>query len=317
MLPVADGGDFGGSLRNPAGWSNVLSLRPSIGRVPTSARDQWLPTPAVLGPMARSIPDLALLYGVQAGYDARAPLSLDGEPGRELALDLERDFRGTRIAWSGDFGGQLPFEPGLLDTCRAALESFRELGASVDEANPDFPLEQVWEAWLVLRAWQAGSGLLEVYKSPALRAHMKPEAVFEVESGARLSAYDVSAASLVRSQWYEAVRAFLERYDFWLLPSAQLFPFDVKLDWPREIAGRRMRTYHEWMQVVLPVSLSGCPVVTAPAGFGANGLPIGLQIVAPNRAERDALELAHAYDRRTGWVTKRLPTMISAMGDAR
>jgi len=317
MLPVADGGDFGGSLRNPAGWNNVFSLRPSIGRVPTSARDVWLPTPAVLGPMARSVPDLALLYGVQAGYDARAPLSLDGEPGRELALDLGRDFAGCRIAWSGDLGGALPFEPGVLDTCRAALESFRELGASVEEANPDFPLDEVWRAWLVLRAWQAGSALLDVYKSAALRAHMKPEAIFEVESGAKLSAYDVSTASLVRSQWYEAVRAFFERYDFWLLPSAQVFPFDVGLDWPREIAGRRMETYHEWMRVVLPVTLSGCPVVTVPAGFGAGGLPIGLQVVAPNRAERAALELAHAYDRRTGWVSKRPPTMIGGTGGAR
>jgi amidase len=251
---------------------------------------------------------------VQAGYDARAPLSLGDDPARDLPLDLAREVRGARIAWSGDMNGQLPFEPDVLETCRAALATFSELGCAVEEANPDFPLDEVWRAWLVLRAWQAGSGLLEVYKSAALRAHMKPEAIFEVESGAKLSAYDVSAASLVRSHWYEAVRAFFERYDFWILPTAQLFPFDVALDWPREIAGRRMETYHEWMKVVLPVTLSGCPVVTAPAGFGANGLPIGLQIVAPNRAERDALELAHAYDLRTGWVMKRPPTMLGDAG---
>ncbi len=309
MLPVADGGDFGGSLRNPAGWNNVFSLRPSIGRVPSHGRELWLPSPAVLGPLARSVPDLALLYGVQAGYDARAPLSLGDDPARDVPLDLAREFRGARIAWSGDMNGRLPFEPGVLETCRAALAAFGELGCAVEEANPDFPLDEIWRAWLVLRAWHAGSGLLDVYKSAALRAHMKPEAIFEVESGAKLSAYDVSAASLVRSHWYEAVRAFFERYDFWILPTAQVFPFDVALDWPREIAGRRMATYHEWMKVVLPVTLSGCPVVTAPAGFGANGLPIGLQIVAPNRAERDALELAHAYDLRTGWVSQRPPPL--------
>jgi amidase len=155
-----------------------------------------------------------------------------------------------------------------------------------------------------------GTSLMDVYKSAALRAQMKPEAVFEVENGAKLTAYEVSAASLVRSQWYEAVRAFFERYDFWILPTAQLFPFDVALDWPREIAGRKMETYHEWMKVVLPVTMSGCPAVAAPAGFGANGLPIGLQIVARNRAERDCLELAHAYDRRTGFVTDRPPTLL-------
>ena len=310
MLPVADGGDFGGSLRNPAGWNNVFSLRPSIGRVPWSARDLWLPSMAVLGPMARSVPDLALLYGVQAGYDPRVPLSLEGGSALERPLDLEREFAGARIAWCGDMNGYLPFEAGVLDTCRAALATFTDLGCHVEEANPDFPVDSVWRAWLVLRAWQAGSALLDVYKSAALRAHMKPEAIFEVESGAKLGAYEVTAASLVRSRWYEAVHAFFERFDYWILPTAQVFPFDVALDWPREIAGRPMETYHEWMKVVLPVTMSGCPVVTAPAGFGANGLPMGLQIVARNRAERDCLELAHAYDRRSGWVAKRPPTLL-------
>ena len=198
----------------------------------------------------------------------------------------------------------------MLETCGAALATFVDLGCSVEEANPDFPIDAVWRAWLTLRAWQVGTSLLEVYENPALRAHMKPEAVCEVESGAKLGAYDVSAASLVRSRWYEAVRAFFERYDYWILPTAQVFPFDVSLDWPREIAGRSMETYHEWMKVVLPVTMSGCPVVAAPAGFGANGLPIGLQIVGRNRAERDCLELAHAYDRRTGWVERRKPTLL-------
>ncbi len=309
MLSVADGSDYGGSLRNPAGWNNVFSLRPSIGRVPSSARDLWLPSLGVLGPMARNVPDLILLLGVQAGYDARAPLSLEGALGLET-LDPEREFTGARIAWSGDLNGALPFEAGVLDTCSAALAAFRDMGCAVEEANPDFPIDEVWRAWLTLRAWQVGSSLLDVYKDAALRAHMRPEALFEVESGAKLSAYDVSAASLVRSRWYEAVRAFFGRFDYWILPTAQVFPFDPALDWPREIAGRRMETYHEWMKVVLPVTLSGCPVVAAPAGFGANGLPIGLQIVARNRAERDCLELAHAYDRRTGWVTKRPPTLL-------
>jgi amidase len=143
-----------------------------------------------------------------------------------------------------------------------------------------------------------------------MRCAAQPEAVFEVE-GREAHAYDISAASLVRSQWYEAVHSFFERYEYWILPTAQLFPFDVALDWPREIAGRKLETYHEWMKVVLPVTMSGCPVVTAPAGFGgANDLPIGLQIVGRNRAERDCLELAHAYDRRTTRVAKRKPTLL-------
>jgi len=149
-----------------------------------------------------------------------------------------------------------------------------------------------------------------VYDNPALRAQLKPEAAYEVEQGAKLSAYDVSAASALRSQWSEAVRAFFERHDFWVLPTAQLFPFDAALDWPREIAGRRMETYHEWMKVALPVTMSGCPALAAPAGFGPAGLPIGIQIVGPNRAERACLELAHAYDQRTKWVETHRPALL-------
>jgi amidase len=309
MLPVADGSDYGGSLRNPAGWNNVFALRPSFGRVPSNTRDAWLPSMGVLGPMARSVPDLALLLGVQAGYDARAPLSLDGDLGLE-SLDLERDFKGARIAWSGDMNGYLPFEAGVLETCSDALVAFGDLGCEIEEANPSFAMDAVWRAWLTLRAWQAGTGLLDIHRNASLRPHMKPEAVFEVESGAKLTAYEVSAASAVRSQWYEAVRMFFERYDYWILPTAQLFPFDVSLDWPHEIAGRKMETYHEWMKVVLPVTMSGCPALAAPAGFDSRGLPIGIQIVSRNHAERACLELGHAYDKLTGWVAKRPPELL-------
>ena len=310
MLPVADGGDYGGSLRNPAGWNNVFALRPSFGRVPSNTRDAWLPSMGVLGPMARNVPDLALLLGVQAGYDARAPLSLDGDLELET-LDLGRDFKGTRIAWSGDMNGYLPFEAGVLDTCRGALAAFEDLGCKVEEANPPFPIDAVWRAWLTLRAWQGGTSLLEVHGNASMRPHMKPEAVFEVDSGAKLSAYDVSAASALRSQWSEAVRGFFEKFDYWILPTAQVFPFAVELDWPHEIAGHEMETYHEWMKVALPVTMSGCPALAAPAGFNIEGLPIGIQIVARNHAERACLELAHAYDERTRWVTRRPPKLLS------
>ena len=310
MLPVADGSDYGGSLRNPAGWNNVFALRPSFGRVPSNTRDAWLPSMGVLGPMARNVPDLALLLGVQAGYDARAPLSLDGDLELET-LDLGRDFKGARIAWSGDMKGYLPFEAGVLDTCRGALAAFEDLGCKVEEANPSFPIDAVWRAWLTLRAWQGGTSLLEIHSNASMRPHMKPEAVFEVESGAKLSAYDVSAASALRSQWSEAVRGFFEKFDYWILPTAQVFPFPVELDWPHEIAGHEMETYHEWMKVALPVTMSGCPALAAPAGFNIEGLPIGIQIVARNHAERACLELAHAYDERTRWVTRRPPKLLS------
>ena len=309
MLPLADGSDYGGSLRNPAGWNNVFGFRTSFGLIPSDKTEVWLPSMGVLGPMARNVPDLAMLLAVQAGYDARVPLSLDSDPAGFLK-PLERDFRGTRIAWLSDFGGAVPYEPEVLQVCRSALDHFEAIGCVVEESSPNYPVEKVWQALLSLRAWQAGSTLIAYYKDPSKRALLKPEAVFEVERGLKLSAFDISAASDVRSEWYQAVRQFFERYDFLVAPTAQLFPFDADLDWPQEIAGTRMSTYHEWMKGVLPITMAGSPALAAPAGFSKRGLPIGIQIVGPNRADFACMQLAHAYDLSAQWTRKSLPALL-------
>jgi amidase len=308
MLPVADGSDFGGSLRNPAGWNNVFGFRTSMGLVPNSALDGWFPSMSVLGPMARNVPDLALLLSVQAGYDARVPLSCGD--GSVFQRRLESDLKGKRIAWSGDFKGYLPYEPGVLEVCTRALKVFESMGCVVEEAQPGYSIDAVWRAWLTLRAWQSGASLLAYYNDPEKRALLKPEAIFEVESGLKLTAFDISAASAVRTAWHQAVREFFEKYDYFIVPTAQLFPFDGNLHWPQEIAGKKMATYHEWMKGVLPVTMSGCPALAAPAGFGDAGLPIGIQIVAPLHAELACLQLAYGYDIATSWSAKRLPGLL-------
>ncbi len=155
MLPVADGSDYGGSLRNPAGWNNVFGFRTSIGRVPADGRDAWLPSMGVLGPMARNVADLAMLLDVQAGYDARVPLSIAGD-GTNLQGSLDADLKGKRIAWVGDFDGHIPYEPGVLEICKAALKTFEHLGCVVEEAAPDYPIDAVLASWLQLRVLADG-----------------------------------------------------------------------------------------------------------------------------------------------------------------
>jgi amidase len=310
MTPLADGSDYGGSLRNPAGWNNVVGFRTSIGRVPNDALDQWLPSIGVTGPMARNIGDLSLLLSVQAGYDARAPLSMEGD-GAAFLGSLEASFKGTRIAWAGDFKGYTPYEPGVLDVCKGALKVFESLGCAVDETQPDYPLDAVWQAALRIRGWHQGSALLAFYNDPAKRALLKPEAVYEIELGLKQSAYDITAASVVRSEWYEAVRRLFESYDYFIVPTAQVFPFDVELHWPQEIAGQKMETYHEWMKAMLLVSMSGCPALAAPAGFGGeHNLPMGIQIIAPNHRELDCLRLGHAYTSAVDWTSTRPPALL-------
>ena len=310
MLPVADGSDHAGSLRNPAAFNNVLGFRTSFGRIPIDRGDAFAPSLAVAGPMARTVTDLAMLLTTQSGYDSRAPLSIQQHPD-DLVDSLRRNFNGTRIAWLGDLGGYLPFEPGVLELCRDALKVFAQLGCTIDEAKPDFPIEQVWQNWLTLRAWQVGTLLKMPYSDPAKRALMKPEAQWEVEQGFKVSAYDISDASAVRTSWYHAVRRFFETYDYFILPSAQVFPFDASIHWPKEINRVAMDTYHRWMEVVIPVTMSGCPALNVPVGFDPRGLPMGIQIVGPNHSELSCLQLAYAYEQATGWIKRRLPSLLA------
>jgi amidase len=311
MLPLADGSDYGGSLRNPAGWNNVLGFRTSHGLVPADDRDLWLPPMGVIGPMARNVADLAMLLAIQVGYDDRVPLSMAGD-GAIFRESLERDFRGKRIAWVGDFQGYLPFENGVLEVCEEALKTFETLGCTVEKAQPDYPVDSVWRAWVKLRAWQSGASLLMYYNDPTTRALLKPEAIFEVESAHKLTALDIAAASAVRTEWYEAVRRFFKTYDYFIVPTAQVFPFDVDSHWPREIADQKMETYHEWMKGVVLITMSGCPALAVPAGFSNQGLPIGIQIVGPNRAELSCLQLAYGYD-MANRSTTRLPTLLKQL----
>ena len=309
MLPVADGSDHAGSLRNPAAFNSVLGFRTTFGRVPSTGGELYLGQQGVAGPMARRVEDLAMLLSVMAGPDPGAPLSIPEDPAT-FARPAEGEVRGLKIAWLGDLGGYVPMETGVLELCRQGLRALEDLGCVIEEARPDFPPERVWQSWLVLRQGLTGGGLASLYNDPEKRAQMKPEARWEVEQGMRISAFDLYNASAARSVWYRAVQALFGRYDYLALPSAQVFPFDAGTHWPKEVAGRTMDTYHRWMEVVIPVTMSGCPAMGVPVGFDTRGLPMGMQLVGPIRGELALLRLALAYERATDWVARRPPPLL-------
>jgi amidase len=311
MLPVVDGTDHGGSLRNPGAYNNVLGLRPSYGRVPSESPDAFTAGSSVNGPMARTAKDLAMLLSVQAGYDPRVPLSNHDDPAT-FAQPLQRDFKGTRIAWLGDLGGYLTYEPGVLDLCRNALKSFESLGCVVEEARPDYPNDRVWQSFTKLRASQSGPALAELAMDPERRALMKPEAIFEAEVWLKLTTPELREASVVRTQWHQAVRRFMETYEYMLMPSAQLFPFDAKLDWPHEIAGKRMQNYYDWMDGLAQITMSLMPSLNVPVGFNERGLPMGMQIIGRHQADFSCLQLAYAYEQATNWVEMKKPALLNA-----
>lgn len=238
MLPLADGSDMMGSLRNPAAFNNVIGFRPSFGRVPALGNELFLGQLAVNGPMGHTVEDVAALLQIQSGYDPRDPLSL---PKEDFRIQPAKG-KGIRLGWLGDFGGYLPFEPGVLALCEEALESFTRLGARVKSVVPTFDMDRLWQGWKVMRHFLVAQGNAADYADTERRRQLKPELLWEIENGRELGAKDVHAASLIRSDWYRHVLDLFERYDFLVLPSAQVFPFEAELHWPTEIAGRQMAT---------------------------------------------------------------------------
>ncbi len=310
MLPFADGSDMMGSLRTPAAFNNVFGFRPSLGAVPYGpAEEVFMQQYSTCGPMARNVPDLALQMQVMTGHDSRTPLAHVSGADAFDPQSLARDFQGTRIGWLGNWGGHLAMEEGLLAQQEAALAHFRTAGATVEPAVLDFDLEQLWEAWLDLRSLQVAGANLALYTDPAKRALLKPEAVWEIERGMRLSGMRIYEAAKVRSAWYQQLRGLLERFDYLIMPSTQVYPFAVELDWPHTIGERDMDTYHRWMEVVIAATMAGLPALAVPAGISAQGLPAGIQIVGGLRADWSVLQLGQAYDLASGYSQLRSPVL--------
>lgn len=300
MLPLADGSDFGGSLRNPAAYNNVYGFRPSQGLVPAGPDlDVFHAQMGVEGPMGRSVRDMALLLDEQAGYDPRAPLS-HHKHGSFLE-GLQTATAGGRIAWLGDLGGRLPVETGVLDLCEAALSRFASVSFQTEALVPDFDFEALWQAFVTLRQASSGCALEAHYDDPLKRSLLKPEAVWEVEHALRLTAPQIHAATVRRSSWHRMLLSLFDRFDLIALPTAQVFPFDVVTHWPREVAGRTMDSYHRWMQVSALATLGGCPAVNVPAGFDARGRPMGMQLIGRPRGDMAVLRAAVAYETTLPW----------------
>jgi amidase len=308
LLPVADGSDFMGSLRNPAGWNHVFGLRPSQGRVPFWPRlDQWTSQLSTEGPMARTVADLAWLLQTQAGRDARAPLSIH-DPSASFVPGANSSAQGQRIGWLADLNGHLAFEPGILPLCEAALARLAAAGAEVEPVALGFPLEPLWQAWLTWRRALTAPGVAALLKLSPSRVQIKPEALWEYDQAQGLSFADFMQASVVRTEFHAQMLRLFERFEVLALPCAQVWPFAIGDTWPRQIAGRTMDTYHRWMEVTIYATFAGLPAISVPAGFDATGRwPMGLQLIGRPQGDAALLRLAQAYENLTHELLQRRP----------
>ncbi len=313
MLPVADGSDFMGSLRNPAAFNNIVGFRPSRGRVPAAqAEDAFFAQLGTEGPMGRTCQDVARLLCTMSGWDPWAPLSLaEAMPDPETP-HLLRTPKPLRIGWLGSIWPDLPLEPGIRELCEASLRKLQDSGAQVEPCTLDVPRDVNWSAWLRLRQMLTGGKLHAIYANPALHGLMKPEARWEVEQGLQLTGAQLYEASVQRTAVYHAFRRLFERHDVVAAPSAQVFPFDAQLRWPERIAGVTMDTYHRWMEIVSPFTLAGLPVASVPVGFGPAGLPMGMQLAGPPRSDLEVLAVAQQFERIAPWTGRRPPALAHA-----
>ena len=303
MLPIADGSDIGGSLRNPASFCNVVGMRPSVGRVPSwPSVAAWFPL-AVEGPMARTVGDAALMLSAMAGPDPRSPVSLP-EPGENFAYPPERDFAGTRIAWSRDLGG-VPVDPRVTAVLEEARPVFEGLGCVVEAGEPDFSgANEIFMSW---RAWY-----YELAYGKLLRDHrdeLKDTVIWNIEEGQKLTGPQLGDAERKRTELYHRVRKFMESREFLILPVAQVPPFDVEQPYVTQINGVEMGNYIEWMKSCYYVTVTGLPAISVPCGCTPDGLPVGVQIVGRYRDDLGVLQLARAFERATGFGECRPPVV--------
>ena len=302
MLPVADGSDYMGSLRNPAAWNGVYGFRPSQGRVPSwPEHDVYLAQMATEGPLGRTVLDVAMLLGTQAGHDARSPLSLPGRLDEFATIGtttaaLAGDPHDVRIGWLGDLRGHLAFEAGILEHCEGGLHTLVDLGCIVEPAMFDMDPARVWEAWLVWRNFLVAAALAPLLTDESKRDLMKPEALWEIDRGLALTAPQITHAAAERTAFNHAFVSLFDHFDVLAIPTAQVWPFAIEERWPTRIGHREMDTYHRWMEVTSYATFTGLPAISVPVGVDDRGLHMGMQLIGRPRADVELLRLAAAYE---------------------
>jgi amidase len=303
MLPIADGSDMGGSLRNPGNYNNVVGFRVSPGLVPTwPSALPWVQM-SVKGPLARSVSDVALMLSAIAGPDSRAPLSLEVDPAG-FARPLGRDFKGVKVAWCPDLGG-VPLDPAVRSALESKRQVFEDLGCIVEDVAPDFTgAEDVFQK---LRAFLLATSNADTFE--AEKSQMKPEAVWNIEQGLKLSGVDVGKALTEQATIVDRVREFMETYEYILCAVNQVPPFDVNIRYPVEIDGVSMPTYITWMQSAYFITVSRVPAISVPCSFTDDGLPVGIQIVGRQRSDFEVLQLAYAFEQATHTAKRRPPVV--------
>jgi amidase len=299
MVPLADGSDMGGSLRNPPNFCNVVGMRTSPGRVPNAPSQLGWFTQGVAGPMGRTVADCAFFLSAVAGFDRRSPISIENN-GERFAQPLgQRDFKGVRVAFMKDLG--LPWDPEVKNAIARQRRVFESLGCIVEDAEPD--LRDANECFLAWRHWMMELQFGEMFeRSPdKLNEYIH----WHVSEGRKLTGSYLARVEAKRTALYQHMRRFMEEYEFFILPVNQVLPFDVDDPYPKEIDGTKMENYLSWMKSAYYISAVGSPAISVPCAFSESDLPIGIQIVGRHSDDWGVLQMAYGFEQATNVGSRR------------
>ncbi|MEE2774635.1 MAG: amidase [Pseudomonadota bacterium] len=293
MLPFADGSDMMGSIRTPSSFCSLYGFRPTPHLIPTPRNKENLPPLSSLGGLARSTKCLSFLLDAQVGNfnSFRAPNRLFSEI---VNIPIRSEIR---CAWLGSFNGNYTYESGIDELCTSYLKTLDSPQIKIETVNPSFPAEQIWDSWTVLRCKTIQSELQHHYLNLEEKKLLKPEILWEIEQGLKITKNSLETAIFLREKWIVFLKSLFKVYDFLLLPSAQVFPFSAKQRYPSAINGVKMDTYHRWMEVVIPASLAGLPTMSIPCGFDSRGLPVGIQLIGKFKSDAEVLRVSNWFER--------------------
>ena len=291
---LATGSDLGGSLRTPASFNSVVGLRPSPGRIPTSRQIEPFNNMHVQGPIARNCRDTALFLDVMAGFHPSDPLSYPA-PQKPYMSFIDKPSKPRRIGYSPDLGITV-VDPEVEQICRSAALKFETIRTQVEESCPNF--RGSIESFDVLRGLSFVTNLLGDYEK---HEHLlKPEVVWNIEKGIQLTSADIGRAQRTQAKIFKSTIDFFKEFDLLICPCAIVPPFSADLRFVESLGEHTFDTYYEWIAITFALTLTGCPVLAVPAGFTADGLPVGIQIVGPPREEGLVLSAGHLLEQLTG-----------------
>ena len=292
MIPFADGSDMMGSLRNPASFCSVFGYRPTPGLVPSKVTSKIFPKLSTLGPIGKTTKCLAYLLDAQVGnfFKNKNKNNLFSE----IVDNLPK--KQIKIAWLGNFNGDYLYEKEIKEICENFLKKLENHQFKIEDLFIKFNSQIIWESWINLRSLSLKNDFYEIFKNKKKVSFLKPEIIWEIERALSLSDLNYEEAIYKRIEWKKYTDLLFKRFDFLALPSTQVFPFLAQVKYPSEIDGKKLDTYHRWMEVVIPASLIGLPTISIPCGFNNKGLPVGIQIIGKHGNDNEVLRTSNLIE---------------------